>query len=189
MNFFFFVQFTFTCTLIHGCFLVLFCRFACTLISTSCIFLSVLFLCFPHCVNYCVISCFSLFRLFDRSLLVRHIFWFYCLYSVCLTQLMRCSWPSLGLRVFSCSLTAVNTQKKRLSIWGILLLQLCQGCIDFPQEYFVVIAVIAIFYIVQRKLFDTWFTARLCVFILWYFLYWTFFLFFFAVFNLNQGVY
>lgn len=36
-------------------------------------------------------------------------------------------------------------------------------CIDFPQEYFAVIAVIAIFYIVQRKLFDTWFTAWLCV--------------------------
>lgn len=36
-------------------------------------------------------------------------------------------------------------------------------CIDFPQEYFVVIAVIAIFYIVQRKLFDKWFTTGFCV--------------------------
>lgn len=38
-------------------------------------------------------------------------------------------------------------------------------CIDFPQEYFAVIAVIAIFYIVQKKLFDTWFTDFVSLFI------------------------
>lgn len=96
----------------HGCILVLFCRFACTLISTSCLFPLVCH-CYLRCVNYCVTSCFTLLRLFDRALLVRCIFWFYCLYSDCHpAHEMRLSGLPLGPKAFSRSLTAVNTQKK-----------------------------------------------------------------------------
>lgn len=42
---------------------------------------------------------------------------------------------------------------------GFVGANLSGAFIDFPQDYFVAIAVIAIFYIVQRKCFDTCFTA------------------------------
>lgn len=68
-------------------------------------------------------------------------------------------WPSLGPKVFSGTLTAVKTKKKVEQLVYFVVATMSGTCIDFPQEYFVVIAVIAIFYIVQRKLFDKWLTA------------------------------
>lgn len=88
-----------------------------------------------------------------RSLLVRH-----------MSHEADGMWLSglhLGPKHSFTSLTAVNTGPFKIKKLQQLVyfVALSGTCIDFPQEYFVVIAVIAIFYIVQRKLFDKWFTT------------------------------
>lgn len=87
-----------------------------------------------------------------------------CLLDTCLTKLMGCgclafTWAQSILSLFNCCKHPPFKIKKVQQLVYFVAATLSGTCIDFPQEYFVVIAVIAIFYIVQRKLFDKWFTT------------------------------
>lgn len=108
--------------------------------------------------------------------------WLYCLYSDCLTQLMRCgclvfTWAQSVLSFFNCC----KDPKKRLSnATGVFCC--CNSVRDmywFPSGVFCCGCSNSNFFIVQRKLFDKWFTSWFCVSI--YTLYIGFFFFSFLM--------
>lgn len=102
--------------------------------------------------------------------------WLYCLYSDCLTQLMRCgclvfTWAQSVLSFFNCCKDPKKGWATQLVYF--VAATLSGTCIDFLQEYFVVVAVIAIFlsfkenYLTNGSLLD--FVSQFILFILDFF--------------------